>query len=186
MRIFLITDTHFSHDWVLQYRPADFEARILDHWRRRVRLDDLVIHLGDVTFEREKLAGLLDSLPGTKVLVRGNHDHDSPTWFMRHGFALACDALLMRHVLFTHRPSLSLHEGAEVNIHGHLHNDGHRFDEWNGRYPHHCRLLALEHWDYAPVELDTFLRKYHSINACYPLPAHGANPLDNSSPVCYD
>lgn len=85
MRIWAISDLHlsFAHP-----KPMDvFGEHWLDHasrvaraWRERVEPDDVVclpgdlswaLRLGEVAAELEWLGGL----PGTKVLVKGNHDY---------------------------------------------------------------------------------------------------------------
>lgn len=156
-RIWLITDTHFNHDAMVHLcgRPADHTRLILDNWRKAVTDNDMTFHLGDVIFNRpSEMEAMIRSVPGKKVLILGNHDQQSPYWYMRRGFEFACEAFVYRGVLFTHAPAQSLPEGVCLNIHGHLHNSQHHDDiplhPWN-------KLLALELTDYKPVLLDSFI-----------------------------
>lgn len=154
----LITDTHFNHQMLVTqgHRPADFQARILSNWRRLVASQDFVWHLGDVILgQNGTLGDILNSLPGTKFLVRGNHDHESDGWYMRHGFQFCAQGVLRGGVWLSHAPALSLPSGAILNVHGHLHNNTHHTEHVTR--PEHCKLLALEATDYAPVEFDEFV-----------------------------
>ena len=85
-RIWLISDTHFLHKNIIEYcnRPVNFNSLIIKNWNKLVGDDDLVIHLGDVTFGLktkeliEKANKILSILKGHKVLLRGNHDSFKP------------------------------------------------------------------------------------------------------------
>ena len=145
-KVWLITDTHFNHKAMVEYcgRPEDHTERICANWNRLVSIYDTVIHLGDVIFNKAGSIGdLMASLPGRKILIMGNHDyHHDEGWWMRHGFALACNSLVYRNVLLTHFPAAELPANATINIHGHFHNsDHHRWD--CPTYPHN-KLLHIE------------------------------------------
>ena len=155
----LITDTHFDHENIGVYcdRPNGWEELIIRNWTRIVKPEDVVIHLGDVAVgNKRELKTLLDSLPGTKILVIGNHDTHSAPWFMRNGFAFATDALAYQGVTFSHKPSDTLFDDTDINIHGHVHNT-----LWT---PHKefSRLLAIEHAGYKPVDLRKWINMARS------------------------
>lgn len=155
-KTWLITDTHFNHQMLVDkgYRPADFNEQIIDNWQRLVLPVDTVFHLGDVILSRQsELKGILEQLPGRKVLIRGNHDRESDGWYERAGFAFVCQAVLFGGVYLTHAPQVTLPDGALINVHGHLHAGTHR----TGGEAEHCKLLALEVDGYAPVELMEFV-----------------------------
>lgn len=154
MKEWLITDTHFDHDNIGVYcaRPDGWMDLILKNWREMVKPEDVVIHLGDVKVGgKHKLTEILYSLPGKKILVKGNHDNESLMWYMRNGFDAAVDGMRYHGVTFTHEPSVSLYEYTDINIHGHVHNS-----DWTPLKPF-SRLLALEHVDYRPVDLMKFI-----------------------------
>ena len=79
---FVISDTHFFHKNIEEYEPTrqiykelGYESQeefMIDKWNSVVEDDDIVIHLGDFSFEK---ADILKSLKGRKILVKGNHDH---------------------------------------------------------------------------------------------------------------
>lgn len=171
MKSWLITDTHFFHDMhdkmhdnMVEFcgRPKDHTESIMAHWREMVGWDDVIIHMGDILLgsgRKQKLKGIMATLPGRKILVRGNHDKESLSWYMDNGFLLAVEGMLYRDIWITHRPALSLPDGAVVNIHGHHHNNGHRSWEFEPGKPepwHH--LLAIENTDYRPVDLEKFVQ----------------------------
>jgi calcineurin-like phosphoesterase family protein len=179
MKTLLISDPHLNHHKIETYcdRPPSFTDLIVRNWKALVRPEDLVICLGDVFIGPP--AGwkqLYPTLPGRKMLIRGNHDwHHNCTWWMENGFEFACDAMIFRHIWLTHKPAKSLPSGTHLNIHGHLHNIWHGFhrDEpgreianRSGKLYHPWqRLFAVEYTDYKPVELDHFIShpdKYQS------------------------
>jgi len=97
MKIFAIGDLHFSFcapvragEWynIKQYKPMDVFGsswqnhyqKIYDLWQAAVRDDDLVLVPGDISWgltlaEASFDLDFLGSLPGTIVLVKGNHDY---------------------------------------------------------------------------------------------------------------
>jgi calcineurin-like phosphoesterase family protein len=154
IKVWLVSDTHWHQDAERIHRPADHTLLSLVGWRRVVMPDDIVIHLGDVTWKPKLLEGDLAQLPGRKVLVRGNHDRESLTWYMRHGFDFACDSMVFKGVLLTHEPAPILPIDASLNVHGHLHDNEHRVADYEPR-PFH-RLLAIERTNYEPVEFGKF------------------------------
>ena len=176
MNIFLLSDTHFGHRKMEEYcgRPADFEQRIFKNLKQ-IQPDDVVIHLGDfcigddVRWHEEWEA----ALPTNKrILIRGNHDRKSDSWYYAHGWHTVADSLsghyFNRYITFSHIPIPDIQN---LNIHGHFHNNLHRLLE--GKYvvegekernepvlkiltKNHV-LLALENVDYQPITLERFL-----------------------------
>ena len=166
MKLFVISDTHWNEKdgspmRTHCLRPANYTQLSLQRWNQVVGPKDTVIHCGDViNGSKSKVKGILESLNGTKILVRGNHDRDKPCrWWMENGFSFAADSFELRRVLFTHEPANSLFRGlgrsyeespfkdlppeVEVNVHGHLHN------VWDGfmdpeRYERDKALLGID------------------------------------------
>lgn len=153
----LVTDTHWNHPFMLKVgRPADYEKRLLSHLRHLLTPQDTLIHLGDVIlYHHEQLKPMLDSVPGTKILVMGNHDRKSRGWYSRNGFAFVASAITLDGIVLTHEPLERLPSGARLNVHGHWHDDGHHeLPSWWSHATH--RLLAIEHTGYKPVKLVDF------------------------------
>jgi len=172
--VYLISDTHFNHQNIATYcdRPKDFTERIIKNWNAIVKLEDLIIHLGDVQIGK-KSDWIMPALPGRKVLVRGNHDRQwSNTRWMEAGFSFSCDGMRFRNCWLTHEPDTSRAGGCDLNIHGHLHNIWHGFHP-NGPKKGHGdeltlhkemklhspwqRLFAIEYTNYMPIEFDKFV-----------------------------
>ena len=91
MRVFAIADPHLPG---AQSKPMDVfgpgwaghPAAFFEGWRRVVEDDDLVLVAGDISWAMRLDEARVDldaiaALPGTKVLLRGNHDYwwPSPT-----------------------------------------------------------------------------------------------------------
>ena len=86
MALFTISDLHLStldstnkSMEVFGRRWADYLTRIESNWRRLVEDDDVVVIPGDISWalsldEAESDLRFLDSLPGRKILGKGNHD----------------------------------------------------------------------------------------------------------------
>lgn len=158
MRRWVIADTHFGHHKLVEegHRPAGFEHTIIDRWIKLVRMGDLVIHLGDVVLpdSNKEYWRIIAGMPGRKILLMGNHDKRSVSWYMQRGFAVACKSIEIGGVMFTHEPLVNVPEHVQYNVHGHLHTGEHRpFDAG----PKH-RLFSLEATNYEPVQLEMFLR----------------------------
>lgn len=138
-KIFLIGDTHFGHANMIPYcgRPENFDDVIISNWNKIVGYNDIVIHLGDVIMGQnsaERLPGIMASLPGKKILVRGNHDTEKK-WgtgigFMERGFDFACDYFVYDRYVFSHCPmtplpnqaNLEWRKPVELCLHAHFHN----------------------------------------------------------------
>lgn len=161
----LITDTHFGHDAMVHYcgRPKDFTERIKAAWYRDVAWNDVVYHLGDIGSKHKDLEDV-SALPGHKILIRGNHDKRSYSWYLEHGFSAVMESCLLQvygqRVLLSHIPQPDLGH-YDINIHGHFHNTNFRRHE-----PHIAsiltpkhKLFALEYHGYGPILLRTFLYK---------------------------
>jgi len=158
IRIWLITDTHFCHDELIRkkLRPINYQDKILTNWKRDIKDDDIVIHLGDVALGKSReCSDIIQSLPGRKILCMGNHDKRTVNWYMDNGFDFACTEFTMRNIIFSHRP-VKPREYIKYNIHGHLHT----ISRYNGYIPaknNWHRLLSLEMEKYKPILLDRFI-----------------------------
>jgi len=132
MKTYIITDTHFNHERIKEMgagRPDDYEQRL---WDSIALLDegDTLIHLGDICIGAdERVHALIKNLRCKKILVRGNHDNKSYSWYLSHGWDFVCEEIVMRvrkkMILFTHAP-VGVLPGLYANVHGHLHGDGER------------------------------------------------------------
>ena len=86
MTIWAIADLHLSfgvpNKKMDVFGPAwlNHENRLKEHWIKLIGDDDLILLAGDISWGKrldEALEDLrwIDELPGTKVMIRGNHDY---------------------------------------------------------------------------------------------------------------
>lgn len=165
MPIYITTDTHFNHmklHEVFGDRPANFQDLIIAS-HNALPEDTLLIHLGDFCIGKDdemhdKWNNATKHIQH-RVLVRGNHDNKSDSYYLRHGWDYVCSLTIMRvfgkRVLFSHIPRDHTHyPTTEINIHGHTHGNTHRDFEIQDFYdPTYHREMALEHTDFKPVLL---------------------------------
>lgn len=172
--IFVISDTHFYHINICKFlredgskvRPwDDFETMnedLVKNWNSVVKPDDLVYHLGDVSFQNKANLAIVDRLNGKKKLVLGNHDrHPMPEYLkcfdQVHMFYELPDLVL------THYPMHigTVRERYNVNVHGHIHEK----DINSGNYFN----VSVENIDYTPIELSVLMKRIKEKQEKYPM-----------------
>lgn len=176
----IISDTHFYHNKIIGYcgRPKDFTRKTMTHWRKMIAPDDLVYHLGDCYFSKASgFHGCMDSLPGIKVLIKGNHDKKNANWYLNHGFAVVQsyaailvgtnlrkngEALSYTKVLLSHKPMMipELEGYKTINIFGHFHDNllEECEEELVNLLTSQHYLFSLERTKYKPVLLSRAVR----------------------------
>ncbi|MBQ7541885.1 MAG: metallophosphoesterase [Clostridia bacterium] len=84
MSLFAIADTHlsFGTDKPMDVFRGwqDYEARLADNWRAVVQAQDTVVIAGDISWGMDLAQTLPDfaflhTLPGRKLILKGNHDY---------------------------------------------------------------------------------------------------------------
>lgn len=84
MALFAIGDTHLSistgKSMDIFGGWNDYEKRLESNWKRLIRPEDTVVIAGDISWCMNLEEGLadfrfLDSLPGKKIILKGNHDY---------------------------------------------------------------------------------------------------------------
>ena len=161
MNYWIITDTHFGHENIKKYtgRPDGFEYSILKNTENIVKDGDVLIHLGDFSFGNDSYwHNLWRNIKGNKILIRGNHDKKSLTWYMENGWDMVVDEMLLniygKRILFSHKP-ISDRGYFDLNIHGHQHNTVHHPETPMGEKN---RLVFIEH-NYAPINLRSIVER---------------------------
>jgi len=183
--VLFTSDLHLFHPKVAEIRGfasvEDHNAAVADRWRDTVGPRDKVHVVGDVTGDSRsigKTIALLNSLPGEKHLIAGNHDAVHPLNRNAHrhmddyrmAFASVQSAgrvkIAGHDVLLSHFPYVR--DRGETRyaqwrlpnlgawlIHGHTHGTekvtyyGH---PWAGSREIH---VGLDAWDLTPVHVDT-------------------------------
>lgn len=164
MRTWLTSDLHLFHTNIIVYcgRPNEtvdqMNECIIDSWRSVVMPEDRVIVVGDLSAGLGQRAGelrdIIGRLPGRKILIRGNHDHQTNEWYISAGFETVTDWILEDRILFIHKPATSMNLDTlkiferlqpDLVVHGHIHSrdrviPGH----FNVAWDHHYRMINLE------------------------------------------
>jgi calcineurin-like phosphoesterase family protein len=144
-------------------RPEDYNERLWNSLKI-INDDDILIHTGDICIGKDSYVhNKLQEFKFRKILVKGNHDRKTNTWYLNNGWDFVCeefkDTLFGKNILFSHKPRPWDGE-YDINIHGHFHNSDYRrndpelFKIVNGYH----KLFALEYNDYKPIKLDKFIQ----------------------------
>jgi calcineurin-like phosphoesterase family protein len=162
MKIYLISDTHFNHDRMVDMcdRPENFNELL---WRGFDSLPDdcMLIHLGDICIGGDAdVHKRLKEYKFKKVLVRGNHDSKSDNWYLNNGWDFVCrefsTKIFGKHIIFSHVPFKYNKERYSINVHGHMHNTSHHPEVkiFNDRL---YQVVAVEYINYRPIKLEKLL-----------------------------
>lgn len=165
----VVSDPHFGHGLLalghdketgLKLRPFEsvehMNAELVARWNAVVKPTDRVYVLGDVAINRRYIS-VVGQCHGRKILIKGNHDVFKLKDYLPYFEDLrAYKVLDSRQAILSHIP---LHPDSITrfgfNIHGHLHSNLVRLP--NGAIDARYANVCVEHWDYAPVPLDTVL-----------------------------
>lgn len=169
MNHWLISDTHFNHEKLTEWggRSGDWQEQIWKGIKAIPKYQgDVLIHLGDLCIgdDKEVMRRWDESTAGlTTILIRGNHDKKSFSWYTAEGFNFVCDGLELlfhgHYLHLTHRPA-RVNNHSTFNIHGHTHGNMHRSEEYNDFYSKQYHIdISPEIVGYAPLRLDTLMKK---------------------------
>jgi len=165
MNYWLISDTHFNHLKLQEWnsRSGDWQEQL---WRGidLIPEGDVLIHLGDICIgEDAEIHHRLINTPEQvkRILIRGNHDNKSLTWYQRY-WDFVCDSFELifqgHYLYFSHRPQPPMGHFT-LNIHGHTHGNLHRSEEYVSYYDKSYHLdISPELVGYRPLRLDTLLK----------------------------
>ena len=148
----IISDTHFGHKKVYEYDNNRIENYENITWFNLKSLgkDDILIHLGDFCFYNyDMYHEMLKELKCKKYLILGNHDCKSMSWYLDHEWNFVCYNFTMElygyKILFTHKPFLDYLLGIKtINIHGHLHGDLHREEEYSNKLFNNDKQILIK------------------------------------------
>lgn len=187
-KYYFTSDTHLSHGNIIKYvnRPFkhadEMNETIIENWNKTVTKQDIVFHLGDVAFERDrnKLEWMLSRLNGEKHLIWGNHDKFLKTIKWSNYFQSAHDMRIVnippeandgkrQRIVLCHyafRVWDQSHHGT-WNLYGHSH----------GTLPDDNRMLScdigVDNWNFTPVSMPQ-LNEFMSKKSFKPVDGHGA------------
>lgn len=158
MDTFFTSDTHFNHTNIIKYcnRPfpnaEEMNEGLVKAWNDVVGVNDVVWHLGDVTWNHFDI----NRLNGIKYLIKGNHDHQTQiAMYFEHIFSYH----ELKGILPKNRAIAMFHypiESWNGKYHGAMHMHGHshgttdntgllRFD------------MGVDCWDMKPVPIESVL-----------------------------
>lgn len=169
--IWVISDTHFGHQNIIDYCDRPFKTAYLmneairENWNSVVKPEDKVYHLGDVYMgwnQHEDVLHFLNSLNGKKRLILGNHDNGKDQILQKAFQKIEVWRITEFGLLMTHVPvhESALYRGSTgnekepkklLNIHGHIH------EKQSPSSDH--RNVCVEHINYRPVNIEN-LRKW--------------------------
>lgn len=160
--IFVISDTHFSHQKILNF--VDYESNhvrsftdidemdntMLENWNKVVKDNDIVYHLGDVFFDKGHK--ILPHLKGRKRLILGNHDNAKSKHITDNFQKIMMWRMFPDlNCVLTHVP---IHETSigkvQYNLHGHIH----RQKSPSERHINCC----VEVNNYTPVSIEDIMK----------------------------
>lgn len=162
--IFFISDTHFGHKNILNFkrkngeplRPfydiQEMDESIVKNWNSVVKPQDRIYHLGDVVINRKALS-ILDRLNGKKVLIKGNHDIFKLKDYTPYFEDIRAYKIMPKHgIICSHIP---IHPDSlsrwKANVHGHLHANNLNDDKYIN--------VSCEQINYTPISFDEIMVK---------------------------
>lgn len=163
-KTWLISDTHFGHKNIIKYcnRPMEHNYLMLKGWTSMIRPEETVLHLGDLMVwygkELDYWKATLESLPGKKFFLRGNHDkfktkeYKALNWTEIPEFI---QEIKGQRVLFSHYPDTTRISEWDINIHGHIHNN--ELDPWLKKSGRRYTNISVELTNYAPIRAEDVL-----------------------------
>lgn len=168
-KTFLISDTHFFHKNILTFKRDNGEPLrpfssleemhevLINNWNNTISKHDKVYHLGDVAFKNANALSILDKLNGDKVLIKGNHDVQKPSTYLKYFRDIRSywilDKILLAHIPI-HPESLLRWKG---QVHGHTHSN-------NLSDPKYLNV-SVENINYTPIDFEV-IRKYFNVDKC--------------------
>ncbi len=166
--IYFTGDHHFGHANIIKYCNRPFkdtnqmERVIVTRYRSVVGMDDTVYFLGDLTLwspeYKASLRRVVDQLPGTKILILGNHDKFNPFTYLELGFQSVHTSLEVEIFIdelgetgsitntLVHDPAVTNIDPGRNWICGHVHN---LFKKVKN-----IVNVSVEPWEYYPVSLE--------------------------------
>ena len=182
MTTYFTSDLHFGHKNVIgfDHRPfsdiGDMDSELIKRWNNKVNPGDMVYILGDLIWASEDISGLIKSLNGQKILIKGNHDrwlHSSANKKLLSGIKDYDDIRVKlesgeeKRCILSHYP-IHFYNGHYHNVimlYGHVHATREydlvrQYAKWLNQNdcPVEMYNVGCMCWNYEPVTLDEILR----------------------------
>lgn len=124
-QVWFCSDLHFGHKNIHKFRSEFISSeeenreRIIKDWNSCIGKKDTVYCLGDACFTSEAIAYFAD-LPGSKYLIRGNHDLLDNGLYAKY-FKLLPGLYKYKEFWLSHHPIHPDELRGKRNLHGHVH-----------------------------------------------------------------
>lgn len=152
-KVYCATDWHL---WIRKeknkpecHKCKNFED-IIKKINETMTKDDILIYMGDLVDgeyqDKDELKSILKTIPGKKILVRGNNDLFTTAFYKSCGFCEVVESFVWHNVIFSHMPCKN---DNDINVHGHLHG----YKTYWIPYSNQIDVAALGGREH-PVELD--------------------------------
>jgi calcineurin-like phosphoesterase family protein len=133
--------------------------KIIANQNECVSDDDIFIYLGDLVdgevSNKESIKDIIKRLKGKKILIRGNNDVLPDEFYEECGFMAVFDSFKYKNIIFSHPPlHKSQFNGAEYNIHGHIHG----YRSYLVPYSNHIDAYFKLHKK-VPMTIDSLIEK---------------------------
>lgn len=168
--IYFTADTHYFHENIIEYTGRPFKNKhhmnkvLLENYHNIVKDSDEVYFLGDLTMMRsniETMQSMVQSMPGCKHLILGNHDKYKPFAYHDIGFVSVHTALKtsfyhsdlsvgQTEFYLAHDPAWAQIKNS-IWLCGHVHN---LFKSTKTKDNTIVINTGVDVWDFKPVSLD--------------------------------
>jgi calcineurin-like phosphoesterase family protein len=173
--IYFTSDLHLGHGKAIDFCGRPFESTelmdwaLIDNWNKRVKPDDTIFCLGDLSFHRPGIGVplLKYQLEGEKILIRGNHDKYSDKQYREAGFKVY-EELKIRfqgtYFVLSHYPYWDENENEDVERRyperrpidqGNYLLCGHVHRKWVTK--NRQINVGVDVWDYKPVSFSQII-----------------------------
>jgi calcineurin-like phosphoesterase family protein len=163
---FIISDTHWGHKNIIKYcnRPQYHEELIIANWRKAVKTNDTILHLGDLMMGGDEYyhffkKNVVPVLTGKKYIILGNHDKRKYD-YAELGFEVIKPFSIEYRgyeVSFNHYPKLfNVNQEKILHVHGHIHN--HLYSRGEVKRWGNINV-SIEVMDYKPRQINRLLNK---------------------------
>lgn len=163
---YIISDTHFGHKNIVRYcdRPHYHEQLMIANWRKTIKRNDTVLHLGDLMMGGDEyyhhfVENIAPKLTGTRYIILGNHDKRKYD-YEEIGFKVVRPFTINyrnHEVSFDHYPKLiNVEDKNRIHVHGHIHNHAYSRNEptrWGNLN------VSVEVMNYKPRNIARLLNK---------------------------
>jgi len=159
---FYIGDLHLGHTNMSLKRGfssnEDMFEYLKENWNQKVKKQDIVYLLGDITMEKRRELHLLDQLNGRKVAILGNHDRPQDTKILLNHCIKVAGMVKYKDIFFTHCPihPMELDYRVKYNVHAHTHEKSVKKKIFGLPIVKDNRYICVscEQVDYTPMSLE--------------------------------